>query len=75
VFSFNLGQVHPHDVGTVLNEHGIAVRAGFHCAQPYVESMKSGGTVRASMAFYNTEEEIDRLFTAIDEAWSLFNDT
>jgi len=72
VFSFSLGQIHPHDVGTVLNEHGIAVRAGFHCAQPYVESMKSGGTVRASMAFYNTEEEIDRLFTAIDEAWNLF---
>lgn len=73
VFSFQLADIHPHDVGTVLNEHGIAVRAGFHCAQPYVESMRSGGTVRASMAFYNTTEEIDRLFTAIDEAQELFS--
>jgi len=72
VFSFNLEGIHPHDVGTVLNEHGIAVRAGFHCAQPYVESLLCGGTVRATFAFYNTEEEIDRLFTAIQEATEIF---
>lgn len=72
VFSFNLEQVHPHDVGTILNEQGIAVRAGFHCAQPYVEAMGSGGTVRASMAFYNTVEEIDRLFEGIQAAKDLF---
>jgi cysteine desulfurase/selenocysteine lyase len=74
VFSFNLQNIHPHDVGTVLNEHGIAVRAGYHCAQPYVEAMGCGGTVRASMAFYNTTEEIDRLFAAIEAAEELFRD-
>jgi len=72
VFSFNIEEIHPHDLGTVLNEHGIAVRAGFHCAQPYVEAMGSYGTVRATFAFYNTEEEIDRLFTAVSEAIQLF---
>jgi len=72
VFSFNLQNVHPHDVGTVLNEHGVAVRAGFHCAQPYVESLGTGGTVRATFAFYNTEEEIDRLLAAVKEACNLF---
>lgn len=74
VFSFNLKNIHPHDVGTVLNDHGIAVRAGYHCAQPYVESMGCGGTVRASMAFYNTREEIDRLFEAIEAAEKIFGD-
>src|SRR6056297_2682631 len=54
VFSFNIENIHPHDLGTVLNEHGVAVRAGFHCAQPYVEAMGSYGTVRATFAFYNT---------------------
>lgn len=74
VFSFNIDDIHPHDIGTVLNEHGIAVRAGFHCAQPYVEAMGSYGTVRATFAFYNTEEEIDRLFAAVAEAVRLFKD-
>jgi len=74
VFSFNIGSIHPHDVGTVLNEHGIAVRAGYHCAQPYVEAMGCGGTVRASMAFYNTREEIDRLFEGIRAAEEIFGD-
>ncbi len=72
VFSFNIENIHPHDLGTVLNEHGVAVRAGFHCAQPYVEAMGSYGTVRATFAFYNTEEEIDRLFNAVNEAIQLF---
>ncbi len=72
VFSFNIENIHPHDLGTVLNEHGIAVRAGFHCAQPYVEAMGSYGTVRATFAFYNTEDEIDRLFKAVTEAIQLF---
>ncbi|MFW5710447.1 MAG: aminotransferase class V-fold PLP-dependent enzyme [Spirochaetota bacterium] len=72
VLSFNIADIHPHDLGTVLNEHGVAVRAGFHCAQPYVEAMGSYGTVRATFAFYNTEDEIDRLFTAVNEAIRLF---
>ncbi len=72
VFSFTIEDIHPHDLGTVLNEHGIAVRAGFHCAQPYVEAMGSYGTVRATFAFYNTEDEIDRLCSAISEAIELF---
>ena len=74
VFSFTIDEIHPHDLGTVLNEHGVAVRAGFHCAQPYVEAMGSHGTVRATFSFYNTVEEIDRFFEAVLKGIQLFKD-
>ena len=61
ICSFNIEGVHPHDTATILAERGIAVRAGFHCAQPYVERLGAPGTVRASLAFFNTPEEIDHL--------------
>jgi cysteine desulfurase / selenocysteine lyase len=72
VVAFNLRGVHPHDVATVLDYHGIAVRAGHHCAQPLMRSLNVAATVRASFALYNSEAEIDALCEAVDEAGRLF---
>ena len=59
VISFNVDEIHPYDIGSILDKLGIAVRTGHHCAQPIMEFYKIPGTVRASFAFYNTKEEID----------------
>jgi cysteine desulfurase/selenocysteine lyase len=59
VISFNVGAIHPYDIGSILDKLGIAVRTGHHCAQPIMDYYKIPGTVRASFAFYNTKEEID----------------
>ena len=72
IFSFNLGDVHSHDVGMILDSAGIAVRAGFHCAQPLMRRFGIPGTVRASYYLYNTREEIDALFTAFDRVREIF---
>jgi cysteine desulfurase/selenocysteine lyase len=61
VFSFLLGNIHPYDAGSILDKMGIAVRTGFHCTQPVMDFYCIPGTVRASLAMYNTKEEIDRL--------------
>ncbi|MGV6846052.1 MAG: aminotransferase class V-fold PLP-dependent enzyme [Lutibacter sp.] len=68
VISFNLNQIHPYDVGTIIDKLGIEVRTGHHCAQPIMDYYHIPGTVRASFAFYNTFEEIDRLTSAIEKA-------
>ena len=65
VISFNLENIHPYDVGTILDKMGIAVRTGHHCAQPIMDFYKIPGTVRASFAFYNTKEEIDDLISGL----------
>jgi cysteine desulfurase / selenocysteine lyase len=70
--SFVVAGVHPHDLGTVLDEDGIAVRTGHHCAMPVMEYFKLPATARASFAFYNTFEEIDRLNLGIRRARSIF---
>jgi cysteine desulfurase/selenocysteine lyase len=70
--SFVVAGVHPHDLGTVLDEDGIAVRTGHHCAMPVMEYFKLPATARASFAFYNTVEEIDRLNLGIRRARSIF---
>ncbi len=70
--SFVVAGVHPHDLGTILDEDGIAVRTGHHCAMPVMEYFKVPATARASFAFYNTFEEIDRLHTGIRRARSIF---
>lgn len=72
VLSFYLGEVHPHDVGTLLNEDGIAVRTGHHCAQPVMQRFRIPGTVRASFAFYNTFEEVDALAASLRRIQKLF---
>jgi cysteine desulfurase/selenocysteine lyase len=68
VFSFNLGHVHAHDVAQYLDKEGIAVRAGHHCAQPLMRRLGIGSAARASLAFYNTVEELDRLAAALAAA-------
>ncbi|MEI8087428.1 MAG: cysteine desulfurase [Paludibacter sp.] len=65
VISFLVGNIHPYDLGMLLDKLGIAVRTGHHCAQPLCDSMNIPGTVRASFAFYNTKEEIDAFITAL----------
>ncbi len=72
VISFVLDGVHPHDVGTVLDREGIAVRTGHHCAQPVMERYGIPATTRASFALYNTREEIDRLVRAIEKVKEMF---
>jgi cysteine desulfurase/selenocysteine lyase len=70
--SFVVAGVHPHDLGTILDEDGIAIRTGHHCAMPVMEFFKLPATARASFAFYNTFDEIDRLGAAIQRARSIF---
>lgn len=72
VVSFDLAGIHPHDVGTILNEEGIAVRAGNHCAQPVMRRYGVTATTRASFAFYNTTQEIDALVKGIERVKAVF---
>ena len=73
VISFYVGDVHPHDVGTLLNGEGVAVRTGHHCAQPVMQRFGIAATARASFAFYNTFEEVDALVVAIGKVQKLFS--
>ena len=68
VISFNVGNIHPYDIGTILDKMGIAVRTGHHCAQPIMNFYQIPGTVRASFMFYNTKEEIDSFITALKKS-------
>ena len=72
--TFNLTDVHPHDVATVLDAEGIAVRAGHHCAQPLMRWLKATATARASFYLYNTEEDIDRLASGLVKTKEYFSD-
>lgn len=72
VLSFLVDGVHPHDIGTLLNEDGIAVRTGHHCAQPVMERLKVPATSRASFAFYNSMAEVDALITGIRNVQKVF---
>ena len=67
IINFILEGVHPHDVSTILDSKGIAVRAGHHCAQPLLQHLKINSTTRASLSFYNTKEEIDALSAALSD--------
>lgn len=73
VISFVLDDVHPHDIGTVLDGEGIAIRTGHHCAQPLMNRMGVPATARASLSFYNTRDDVDRLITALHKTWELFH--
>ena len=68
VISFNVEGIHPYDIGSILDKMGIAVRTGHHCAQPIMDYYQIPGTVRASLSFYNTYEEIDRMLEALKKA-------
>ncbi|MBJ22883.1 MAG: cysteine desulfurase [bacterium] len=72
VLSFVLDDAHPHDIGTVLDAEGIAIRAGHHCAQPLMKRMGVPATARASLAFYNTRDDVDRLVDALIKTTKLF---
>ncbi|MGE5295775.1 MAG: aminotransferase class V-fold PLP-dependent enzyme, partial [Solirubrobacterales bacterium] len=72
LLSFDLAGVHPHDAGDVLDKLGIAVRTGTLCAEPLMRHLGVSGTIRASLAFYNTEEEIERLVAGLKKARELF---
>ena len=68
VVSFTFEGIHPHDIGTILDTEGVAIRTGHHCAMPVMEFYKIPATARASMSFYNTFEEIYRLVAALEQA-------
>lgn len=72
VISFTIEDIHPHDIGTILDQEGIAIRAGHHCAQPVMEFYKVPATARMSLAFYNTKEDIDTLVGAIQKVIDVF---
>ncbi len=72
VLSFVIDDIHPHDIGTILDQEGIAVRAGHHCAQPIMQRFNVPATARASFAFYNTKEEIDALANSIQRVIEIF---
>jgi cysteine desulfurase/selenocysteine lyase len=68
ILSFLIGDLHPYDLGTLLNQQGVAVRTGHHCAQPVMDYFKIPGTIRASFAFYNTKAEVDFFIDALKRA-------
>ena len=70
--SFNLGDIHPHDIASILDEEGVAVRSGHHCAQPLMESLGITAATRASFYVYNTKEEVDALMDALAKARRIF---
>jgi cysteine desulfurase / selenocysteine lyase len=72
VISFNIADIHPHDLATIMNDHGIAIRSGHHCAQVLMERLDVPATSRASFYIYNTKEEIDKFVNAIKEAGRIF---
>ena len=67
IFTFTMEGVHPHDIAAIMDADGVCIRAGHHCAQPLLKYLRTLSTVRASLAFYNTEEEIDRLAASLAE--------
>jgi len=73
VLSFVIDEIHPHDIGTILDQEGIAVRAGHHCAQPVMQRFNVPATARASFAFYNTREEVDVLARTIEKVIEIFS--
>ena len=72
VLSFVIENIHPHDVGTILDQEGIAIRTGHHCAQPIMQRFGIPATARASFAFYNTKEEVDALMNGIRKVQEVF---
>jgi cysteine desulfurase/selenocysteine lyase len=72
VLSFVLEEVHPHDIGTILDQEGIAIRTGHHCAQPLMQRFGVPAMVRTSLGFYNTPEEIDALVSGIHKVREVF---
>jgi cysteine desulfurase/selenocysteine lyase len=72
ILAFVLDGVHPHDIGTILDREGVAIRTGHHCCQPLMDRLGVAATARASLALYNTREEIDALATALEKVREVF---
>ncbi len=72
VISFSLEDIHPHDISQVLDEHGVALRAGHHCAQPLMEWLGIQATARASLSFYNKKEELEPFVKGLEQAKEFF---
>ena len=73
VISFTIKGIHPHDIATILDEDGVAIRAGHHCCQIFHEKMNLTATARASIGIYNTKDDIDMLCKAIENCRKIFN--
>jgi cysteine desulfurase/selenocysteine lyase len=73
VISFNIDEIHPYDIGTIIDKLGVEVRTGHHCAQPIMDFYKIPGTVRASFSFYNTLQEVDVLYNALLKAKTMLS--
>ena len=72
VISFNIKNIHPHDVASILDSVNVCVRSGNHCAQPLLRSMGIDSTLRASFYIYNTKEDVDKLVEGLDKAYNMF---
>jgi cysteine desulfurase/selenocysteine lyase len=72
VLSFVMEGIHPHDIGTIVDREGVAIRTGHHCAQPVMDRFGVPATARASLAMYNTREEIDTLVRALERVRDVF---
>jgi cysteine desulfurase/selenocysteine lyase len=72
VLSFVMEDVHPHDIGTILDREGVAIRTGHHCAQPLMQCLGVAATARASLALYNTREDVDALITGLQKVREVF---
>jgi cysteine desulfurase/selenocysteine lyase len=68
VVSFHVERAHPHDICQIADGHGVALRGGHHCAQPFMDALDLPGTTRASLAPYNDDADVDAFFRALDEA-------
>ncbi len=73
IVSFVMGNIHPHDIGTILDQQGVAIRSGHHCNMPLMQRMQVPATARASLAFYNTKEEIDHFLNALEQVKKVFH--
>ena len=73
IISFTIGELHPHDVGTILNQKAVAVRTGHHCTMPLMDFYRIPGTIRASFSFYNSKEEVDVLISALEIATEMLS--
>ena len=73
IISFTIGDLHPHDVGTILNQKAVAVRTGHHCTMPLMDFYQIPGTIRASFSFYNSKEEVDVLISALELATEMLS--
>ena len=72
VLSFVINKIHPHDIGTIMDSHGIAIRAGNHCTQPIMDFYSIPATARASFAIYNNKEDVDKLMISIKKTIEVF---